>query len=155
VSVKLAALLLALAVPGDGEARLSLDVKDGEVKQVLQVLARVGDFQVVFDPDVACMFTLSVKELPWEDVLDHALRACRLGAEGTSRVLRIAPLERLEKESRERRALAESRGEARRGVEVRRLSYARAEELAPVLQAMLPDGEVVFDRRTNTLIIVH
>lgn len=153
--MKLAALLLALAVPGEGEARLSLDVKDGEIKQIVQVLARVGDFQVVFDPDVACNLTLSVDELAWGDVLDHALRACRLGAEGTSRVLRIAPLERLEKESRERRALAESRGEVRRGVEVRRLSYARAEELAPVLQSMLPDGEVVFDRRTNTLIIVH
>jgi type II secretory pathway component HofQ len=149
------ALLAATAAPGDGEARLSLDVKDGEVKQIVQVLARVGELQVVFDPDVSCFLTLSVQELPWTDVLDHALRACRLGAEGSSRVLRVAPLERLERESRERRALAESRGALPKGIEMQRLSYARAEELAPVIQAMLPDGEVVFDRRTNTLIIVR
>jgi len=36
----------------------------------------------------------------------------------------------------------------------RRLSYARARDLAPLLQKSLsPRGEIAFDERTNTLII--
>ena len=40
-------------------------------------------------------------------------------------------------------------------VSYQRLSYARAQELAPIVKRFLsPRGEVVYDTRTNTLIII-
>jgi type II secretory pathway component HofQ len=83
------------------------------------------------------------------------LRACGLGLEEEGKVLRIAPRERLRTESEERRRLAEARGRSRTGtVATFRLSYARAAEIAPLLKRLLPAGDVVFDTRTNTLLIL-
>jgi len=159
-----AALTLAVALPPVADARageepqakLSLDVREGDLRQILAALAEVGDFQLVVDPDVSCRLTLAVQALPWPEMLDQVLRACGLGQEAEGSVVRVAPLARLQAESRGRREVAQARGTVARGVELRPLSYARAEELAPVLQSQLGDeAEVVFDRRTNTLIIVR
>lgn len=157
--------LLALSVlaglPGPepaatGEARLRLDVREGDLHRILAALGEVGGVQIVADPDVSCRLTLTVEGLVWSEVLSQVLRACGLGAEGEGNLLRVAPVERLATEARERRELTEVRGGVPPRVSTRALSYARAEELAPLLQTLLgPDAEVVYDRRTNTLIIVE
>lgn len=154
------AVLLLVPAPGaspqeTGEARLSVDVREGDLHALLQVLARVGQFQVVTDPDVSCRLTLAVQRLPWDVVLEQLLRACGLGQEADGDLVRVAPVERLAAEQRERRELAGQRGETR-DPQVRRyrLSYARAQELAPVLEALMPGSQVVYDSRTNTLFVV-
>lgn len=140
----------------EGEARLSLDAREGDLRGVLRALAEVGDFQVVVDPDVGCRLTLKVERLAWPDLLSQVLRACGLGQEAEGRVVRVAPLGRLASEARERRRLADLRDRSAPRIEMRPLSYARAEELAPLLQTLMgPGAEVVYDRRTNTLIVVE
>ena len=49
---------VALAATTAGEARVSLDVKDGAVRDVVGLLAEIGGLQVVFDPDTDCKLTL-------------------------------------------------------------------------------------------------
>ena len=161
MSVALATLLIvaALGAPAPKatpEALVSLDAKDAPVVDIVSVLAEVGRFQVVFDPAPPCAFTLRLRDVRWRTALEAALRACRLAYEEEGGVLRIAPVERLSAESSERRKMAAER--TRSGahtVSAFRLSYARAAEMAPIVKQFLsPRGDVVYEPRTNTLIIV-
>jgi len=71
-------------------------------------------------------------------------------------ILRIAPTARLAAEHADSLKLQEARELARKpSVTTFRLSYARAAEMAPLVKRFLsPRGEVVYDARTNTLIVI-
>jgi type IV pilus assembly protein PilQ len=155
----LMALVLALAAlspPPEGEARISLDVKDASVLDIVRLLTEVGGFQTVFDPGISCKLTVKLTEVRWQAALDVSLRSCRLGREEENGIVRIAPVDRLGEESAARRRLEEEqRLSAPHSVARFRLSYARAQEIAPLLKRFLSvRGDVVYDSRTNTLIIV-
>ena len=160
MSAPLVAVVLALSFVGPApetpEARVSLDVKDVPVVDIVSALAEAGRFQVVFDPGPACSLTLKLREVRWRVAFESALRACRLAYEEEGGVVRVAPVERLTAESEERRKLAEEQAQsAPHTVATFRLSYARAAEMAPIVKRLLaPRGDVVYDARTNTLIIV-
>src|SRR4029453_7098345 len=72
----------ALAATTAGEARVSLDVKDGAVRDVVGLLAEIGGLQVVFDPETDCKLTLRLHEVRWQTALQTTLRACGLPQEG-------------------------------------------------------------------------
>ena len=152
------ALLLALLAASnpEAEARISIDVKDAAAVDVVRMLAEVADFQAVVDPGVSCLLTLKLTGVRWQKALDLTLAACGLGHEGEGRVLRIAPAARLIEESASRRRLDEERSQ--RGpalLTLYRLSYARAEEMAPLLKRWLsPRAVVTYDTRTNILLVV-
>jgi type IV pilus assembly protein PilQ len=151
-----AALAAPTAAPLAGEARVSLDLKDAAVVDIVAALAEVGRFQVVFDPGTSCSLTLNLHEVSWLTALDTVVRACRLGFEEDGKVLRVASVDRLRSEAQDRRRLNDERGQSRpHTVTSFRLSYAKASEMAPILKRLLaPRGDVVFDARTNTLLIV-
>ena len=154
----LAALVLAAGAFGEErEARVSLDLKDAPVVDIVGVLARVGGFQVVFDPGITCRLTMKINEARWRSVLDTALSACGLGREDDGDILRIATVSKLKQEAESRRKLDEERRMAPVGrVEWFRLSYARAQEMAPLLQRTLPPtARVTYDARTNTLVLIY
>jgi type IV pilus assembly protein PilQ len=151
----LAGLLLA-APPEEPEARISLDVREADIQDMARLFADVGAFQLVMDPGVACRVTLKMHEVRWDAAFKAVLRSCGLSHEEDVGVVRIATAAKLTEEARAERALREARAAARpRSVLSYRLSYARAAELAPLVEKLLgPDAEVVFDTRTNTLIII-
>lgn len=151
-----AAAALAAAPPVSGQGLVALQAKDADARSVIALLAEAGGLQAVFDPGPGCRLTLALEAAPLESALDSVLRACALGVEQEGGVLRVAPVERLREEARQRRALREEQEANRpRRLRLERLSYARARELAPLLAKRLPPGgEVSFDERTNTLIIV-
>jgi type IV pilus assembly protein PilQ len=155
----LRAVLLAGALAstmGDGEARITLDVKDADVRDVVGLLSEVGAFQVIFDPGIDCRVTLKLREVRWPTALDLSLKSCRLGRDEDDGVLRVAPLARLAEEETARRRYEEEKARNRPATVTRyRLSYARAQDLAPLLKQYLsPRGDAIYDARTNTLIIV-
>jgi type IV pilus assembly protein PilQ len=148
---------LVLATLGLAEdTRISLTATDADAKAVVSLLAEAGGVQPVFDPDVSCRLTLALKEAPLDSALVSVLRACSLGNEQEGNVLRIARVSRLQDEARQRRALREEQERSRvRELRLQRLSYARAQDMAPLLKKLLPEGsDVVFDSRTNTLLII-
>jgi type IV pilus assembly protein PilQ len=150
-----ALLALVLAASPGPDARLSIDVKDADVIDVVRLLAEVGGFQVVADSGVSCTLTLKLKDVEWPTVLDVALRSCALAQEADGSVVRIAPASRLLEEAAQRRRLDEER-RLNRPLQTHtyRLSYARAQEFAPLLRRFLsPRGTVEFDARTNTLFV--
>jgi type IV pilus assembly protein PilQ len=142
---------------GDGEARVSLDVKDAPVVDVVRVLVEVGGFQVVFDPGIDCRLTAKLHEARWPQTLDAALSACGLGRELEGDILRVATLSRLREEAAARRRLEEEQRARPSGrLALFRLSHARAQEMAPLLERILsPVGRVSYDARTNTLLVVY
>src|SRR5574341_2122006 len=157
-SLLLAALALAPAAGGGvGEARVSIDARDAPIVGVVRVLAEAGGFQVVFDPGLDCRLTLKLNETRWRAVLDTVLSACRLGVEEEGDILRVAKLARLQEEAAARRRLEQERQQTASGrLALFRLSYARAEKMAPLLDRIVtPTGRVSYDARTNTLILVY
>jgi type II secretory pathway component HofQ len=158
-------LLAALAGgPGEGdapvageeaEARLSIDVKDAPIQSIVAVLVELGGRQVVFDPGLDCALTLKLHEVSWLSALELTLKACGLGYEEEGEVLWVATVARLREEAESRRRLREARPvETGQRLALYRLSWARAEEMAPLLRRRLgPEGEVTVEPRTNTLII--
>ena len=149
-------VIAVLAAAMGGEARVSLDVKDGALRDIVGLLAEVGGLQVVFDPDTDCKLTVKLNEVRWQTALETTLRACGLAREEEAGVLRVARPSRLADEAAARRRLQEERsegGEAR--LETFRLSYARAEAIAPLVRTRLsPRSQVTWDSRTNTLIVI-
>jgi type IV pilus assembly protein PilQ len=122
----------------------------------LRLLAEVGELNLAADPEVQCRLTLKLKSVSWPEVLDTILRSCRLGEERLGKnLIRVAPLDKLTRELEERRRYEEQKKAAGPlKTTYRRLAYARAKEIAPLLQKFLsPRGDVAFDERTNTLII--
>jgi type IV pilus assembly protein PilQ len=140
-----------------GEARLSLDVKDAPGVDVVRVLVDAAGLQVVFDPGLDCRLTAKLNEARWPQALDAALSACGLGRELEGDILRVATLSRLREEAAARRRLEEERRATPAGrLALVRLSTARAQEMAPLLERILtPAGRVTYDPRTNTLLVVY
>jgi type IV pilus assembly protein PilQ len=138
------------------EALIDIDVREADVHDVLAVLAEVGGFNLAVDSGVSCRATLKLKQVPWPRVLELALRTCGLEQEWLGEnVVRVASAEAIRKEYEDRRKYREEKALAG-PLETRyvRLAYARARELAPILaKSLSPRGSVVFDERTNTLIV--
>jgi type IV pilus assembly protein PilQ len=155
---------LALSLIGAGaaaersqteEALISLDIKDAAITDMVRLMAEIGSFQVVVDPGVSCSLTVKLKEVRWQTALDVALRSCGLAQEEENGIVRVAPAQKLLAEHQTRLKLEEARrlNQPTRTT-LHRLSYAKAEELAPLIKKFLsPRGEVVVDVRTNTLLI--
>jgi type IV pilus assembly protein PilQ len=146
----------APSLDSTAETSIDLDVREADVQDVLRLLAEVGGFNLAVDPGVSCASTLKLKQVPWPQVLDLLLRTCRLEKERIGEnLVRVAAAEELRKEYEARRKYQEEK--ALSGpLETRytRLAYARAKELAPLLSKFLsPRGSVIFDERTNTLIV--
>jgi type IV pilus assembly protein PilQ len=156
VSVSLAAAAPVSSGGQDAEARISIDVRDADIVDIVRLFAEVGGLQVVVDPGVSCKLTLKLNEVRWESAFDVALRSCGLGQDQENEIVRVAPVARLAAETTARRKLDEER--ALGGplqMRTYRLSYAQAADMAPIIKKFLsPRGEVIFDSRTNTLIVM-
>ena len=156
-----AALSVASAQPAPrptvapGEARISVDFKDADVLDIVRLMSDLGQFQVVAHPGISCKLTLKLTEVPLATAFDLTLKTCGLGYEEESGIFRVAPTAILTAEHTAQRKLDEER-RLDRPLKTRtyRLSYARAAEMAPLVKKFLsPRGEVIFDARTNTLIV--
>ena len=158
----LAALLLAVSVAAPArpatapeETRISVDFKDADILDIVRLMAELGNFQVVAHPGISCKLTLKLKEVPLDTAFDLALKTCGLGYEESSGIYRVATRATLTAEHAESRKLADEQ-KYNRPLKTRmyRLSYAKAAEMAPLVKKFLsPRGEVIFDARTNTLIV--
>ncbi len=138
------------------EALINLDVKDADVLDILRLLAKLGDFNLVADSDVRCRFTLSLRSVTWQQVMELTLRSCGLGEDRMGEnLIRVATLNQLTRERQERSRYEDEKSQAGPlRTTYRRLSYARARDLAPLLEKTLSArGQIAFDDRTNTLII--
>jgi type IV pilus assembly protein PilQ len=94
--------------------------------------------------------------VPWDHALDIILRANQLDYTVEGTIVRIAPIDTLQKEGEARRKLADEQALSGELVTVTKtLSYAKAADLAPLLlrTALTRRSSIQVDPRTNNLII--
>jgi len=135
---------------------VSLDFQSADLRAVLRTFAEISGLNIVIDPTVQGSVDVALRDVPWDQALDIILRANKLGYFVDGTIVRVAPLSVLAEEEKQRRRLMEEQelsGELH--VITKTLSYARAEDVAPLLtkSALSPRGTVQVDPRTNTLII--
>ena len=140
---------------------LSLNLDGVDLRAVLRTFADVSGLNMVIDPDVQGTVDIKLTDVPWDQALDIILRGNQLDYSVDGTIVRISKIRTLEEENKTRQAAAQAQAErqAQAGglsFETFPLSYAKAEDMAPLLKNSLrlsKYGQVQVDKRTNTLII--
>lgn len=135
---------------------ISLDFQGADLRAVLRTFAEISGLNIVIDPAIQGTVDVALRDVPWDQALDIILRANKLGYMVDGTIVRIAPLTVLADEESQRRKLGEEQALAGTlEVLAKRLSYAKAEDLQPLLtkSALSQRGSVQVDPRTNTLIL--
>lgn len=156
-----AALLLARAAPAWACApnctgkKITVDLQNAEVGNVLRLLADVSGHNFVYGEEVKGKVTLKLRDVPWDQALDVVLKTKGLGMKKSGNVIRVATREALHQEELAALELREQRQlKGPLTTRVIPVNYARAQELAAHLKLLLsPRGSVSVDERTNTIIV--
>ena len=122
---------------------------------MLGQLADFGHINLVVPGDIAGKVTLTLRNVPWFQALEAVARSHGLGLQRRGNILFVDKLERLAAYDETQVRIQEAQTAAAPLVtRIFRLSYARAEDLVPLVKTLLSSrGSVVVDRRTNVLIV--
>lgn len=135
---------------------ISIDVKDGDVTDVLRLLADVADANLVVDPAVrGRTITLRLADVPWDRALEIVLAVQGLAAVHEGNVLRVAPAAKLVTEANQAIQLREAREQAGelRTIAVPLSNADATQAEAIVRKSLTARGSTAVDRRTNTLFV--
>jgi len=136
---------------------ISLDFQGADLRAVLRTFAEISGLNVVIDPAVQGSVDVALRDVPWDQALDIILRANKLGYMVDGTIVRIAPLNVLAAEEKERIDLAKAQADAGQVTTLtRQLSYAKGEEMVTLLKqanVLSNRGQAFVDTRTNTLIV--
>lgn len=146
-------VLLASVTPAD--RKVNITVRQASVRNVLQQLAAFADVDLVLAEDVAGKVTITFRDVPWTEAFTMVVHSQGLDYVRYGDVVFVDRLERMTELARAKLARKRAtQAAAPLATRVIRLSYARATDLAPLVKSLLsPRGQVVVDRRTNTLIV--
>ena len=142
-------------VPGMSRKRLTIDLRNADIQNVLRLISREGGVNIIAGSDVAGTVTMRLRGVPLEEAFLTVLQSQGLGFEKRGNVIRVTTQKALLDEQR-------ARAEARQAmldsqpleVFLLPINYAEAGDLTGQIQGILsPRGSVTVDERTNTLII--
>lgn len=134
--------------------RVDLDLKEADIHNVLRLLADVGRVNIVAADNVEGEVTLRLRNVPWDQALDVVLQSKNLGRVWQGNMIRVAPLQDLEKE-REMQIARRKQEVQLAPLETRLVpvSYAEANEIQRRAADLLSErGTMAVDERTNVLI---
>ncbi|OQX70340.1 MAG: pilus assembly protein PilQ [Sorangiineae bacterium NIC37A_2] len=135
--------------------RIDLDLKDADIHNVLRLIGDVARRNIVVADEVKGRVTIRLRNVPWDQALGVILQAKKLGMVEQGNMIRVAPLDQLQKERElemERRKMAVQLAP----IETRLMpiSYAQASDVAQRVTVLLSSrGTIAVDDRTNTLIV--
>lgn len=135
--------------------RISLDLKDADIQNVLRLLADVSKLNIVAGEEVSGKVTIKLRNVPWDQALDIILSSRQLDKVRNGNIIRVAPVETLRAEEELRLERRKAREELQ-PLKVRLIpvSYATADDIKPQVTSLLSArGKVNIDERTNVLII--
>jgi type IV pilus assembly protein PilQ len=134
--------------------RIDLDLKDADIHNVLRLLADVGRVNIVTADNVSGSVTIRMRNVPWDQALDVILQAKGLGMVRRANMLRVAPLDVLQKERE--LAIQQAAQEVQlTPIETRLIpiSYAHAGDIQSRAKDLLSErGSIAVDERTNMMI---
>ncbi len=135
--------------------RATLDVKDADIHNVLRLLADIGQRNIVTSDDVSGNVTVRLNNVPWDQALDVVLQSKDLGMQAHGNIIRVAPLDVLERERE--LAIARAQQELKlASLETRLIpvSYAQASDVQARARELLSGrGTIAVDSRTNVMIV--
>ncbi|HNX30089.1 MAG TPA: type IV pilus secretin PilQ [Holophaga sp.] len=136
-------------------SRITIDVKGADLATFLRIIADHAKLNLVADQDVQGIYDFKFTDTPWDQVLDIIVKHAGLGKEISNGVIRIAKVEKLQKEEDDRKKLEEAKALAGDLTTITRpLSFAKAAEAKAIVEKMLTKrGSIIIDDRTNVLII--
>jgi len=135
---------------------ISIQVKDGDIRDVLNFIAEESGINMVLSEDVKGTISLKMRKVPWDQALITVMRSKKLGYVRQGSVIRISGLDSLQQENEASRRMIDSQKMvAPLRVKVIPVSYARVDELVTRIQPFLTAnrGAVISDNRTSTLIV--
>jgi len=139
-------------------ARISLDFKDADIASILRLIAEVSNLNIVAGDDVKGTVTIRVTDVPWDQALDVILLSNNLGKTLEGNILRVAPIDRL---NRERQAVIAAQEAATQLEPLKKglipVSYADVEQLKGLItnsKVLSRRGSIETDARTNTMIVI-
>lgn len=143
------------SVPGMSRKRITIDLREADIQNVLRLLAREGGVNIVAGEGVGGNVTVRLRSVPLDEVFLTVLQSRSLGFEKRGNVIRVAPQSTLRAEE-QARAEERAANARQKPLEVFLLpiNYASAGDLSSQVEGLLsPRGNVTVDQRTNTLII--
>lgn len=135
--------------------KINIDVKDGDIHNILRLLAKEGNVNIVTSDDVKGTVTVSLKLVPWDQALDIILQTKSLGMVREGNIIRVSPALKLAEE-RQAALDAQQVKEKLKPLRVKLIpvNYASAKDMLPRVRSVLSErGKAEFDQRTNTVII--
>ena len=135
--------------------RISLDLQDADLINVLRLFADVANLNIIIAPDVKGRVTVRMVNVPWDQAMDIILKMNGLGSVLEDNILRVASVAALTKQAEEESRAKEAKKKAEDLVtRMVAINYSTAATISPTLKKSLSArGEIVVDDRTNTLII--
>ena len=145
---------------GEQEARytgapITIDIPSADLGTFLRIIADSMHLKLIMDQDVQGTYNFKFTDTPADLVLDMILKNAGLGKEISHGVLRVAKVEKLQKEENDRKALDEAKALSGDLQSVSYpLSYAKVGEVKGILEKIITKrGNIITDDRTNTMII--
>jgi type II secretory pathway component HofQ len=134
---------------------VSIDARDIDLSDFFRFMADAAKVNIVIHPAVQGKVNLTVRDAPWEQLLDLVMKTYGLGKEVEGNVMRIAPIAAFEAEYKQRAATEQARLNALPlQTQIYFLNYAKADDVALVVSRMLsPRGSVITYRPRNALIV--
>jgi type IV pilus assembly protein PilQ len=135
--------------------KISLDLRQAEIGDVLRLIAEVSGLNIIAGPAVQGMVTARLAHVPWDQALTVLLKLHGLTQERHGNVILIAPVQQVISQRREllhaRQAVEQAAPTVTHVVPIK---YRDATALKAVLEQHLGTCAVVsVDARTNTLLI--
>lgn len=133
------------------EGNVSLDFRDADIKNVLEILSLKSGVNIVTGPEVTGLVSIQLKEVPWKEALDVILRTYGYASERKGNIIVVTTVEELKKRREDALLLEEQEPLETR---IFTLNFAIASDVLSSVEKMKTErGSINIDSRTNTLIV--
>lgn len=141
--------------------RITINVKNADVIDVLRMIAGVSKLNIIADSSVKGKITIQVKNIPWDQLLDLLLTQEGLEKERVGNVIRIAPAGVMERQRKQKLASIEAKAKL---LSIEKpvigdipLSYIKAAKAASIVRKIVyagrpRNGFIIADKTNDALI---
>ncbi|MDP8213405.1 MAG: secretin N-terminal domain-containing protein [Candidatus Zapsychrus exili] len=133
------------------EGYVSLDFREADIKNVLEVLALKSGVNIVVSPKVTGTISVKLDNVEWHQALDVILQTHGYASQKSNNIILVTTVDSLKQIREDAMLLAE---QETLKTETFILSFSKASEIVSSIEKMKSDrGSVNTDERTNTIII--
>jgi type IV pilus secretin PilQ/predicted competence protein len=140
---------------GMGSRKITLDAQGADIKTVLRSISDFAGINIVSGPDVEGEVYVHIKDSPWEEALDILLKAHGYGYREEYGMIRVAPMERLNKEELEQQTAERKKEELLPLINrIIFVNNSNADEISSALGNVVSKrGKIDVDKGSNALIV--